>query len=100
MVKQYTGDRSELSEGTVILDFYADWCGPCKKFGPYFEDAAKTYTSATFMKVDSDENTFLSEKFHVKSLPTVLILKNGKTVDRLEGFSPQTFIALLEKHVK
>lgn len=99
-MKEYKGDRSELSEGTVVLDFYANWCGPCKKFAPYFEEAASEYKTATFIKVDSDENTFLSEKYHIQSLPTVLILKNGQTVDRLEGYSPQKFLELLIKHIK
>jgi thioredoxin 1 len=100
MVKSYVGDRSELSEGTVILDFFAEWCGPCKTFAPVFHDASKKYTSATFIKVDVDENVFLSEKYTITSLPTVLILKNGCTVDRLEGLSPKKFLSMLESHIK
>ena len=89
-----------MSEGTVILDFYAKWCGPCKEFGPKFEEAATKYKSATFIKVDSDEHVFLGEKYNISSLPTVIILKNGQTKEKLEGYLPSKFLSLLEQHVK
>jgi thioredoxin 1 len=100
MAKEYAQDKKELGEGTVILDFYATWCGPCKTFGPVFSDAAKEYTMATFIKVDTDEHPYLSEKYKVSSLPTVIILKNGKLMDRLEGCNPKKFLSMLDKHIR
>ena len=93
MVEEYNGSKSQklqLGEGTVILDFYATWCGPCKKLAPIFmsiaEEATKSNASATFFKIDVDKFQDLTAKYEIDSMPTVLVLKNGKVQDRVEGF--------------
>lgn len=90
-------DPSIVSNGIVIVDFYADWCGPCKKYAPKFIELSETFTSFTFVKVNTDENEKLMEKFGIVSLPTTLVLNNGSEQDRVEGFSLAEIQEMLEK---
>ena len=96
MAEEYEGKKSQalqLSEGVVVLDFYATWCGPCKLLAPIFkslaEKAAERNSTATFFKVNVDKQTSLTEKYEIDSMPTVLILINGKVQDRIEGFDEE-----------
>jgi thioredoxin 1 len=93
-------DPSILSNGTVIVDFYADWCGPCKKYAPEFESLAKVYTKMTFVKVNADEFDDVMQKFDIQSLPTTLVLKNGKEEGRVEGFNLDEIKAMIETSSK
>ena len=83
-MQEYTGDRGSFGNGTVVLDFYATWCGPCKRLRPILEVYAQKST-VTFIAVDTDEWPDLSERFAIASLPTLVVLHNGKTIDRIEG---------------
>lgn len=81
---------SELSEipksGSVVIDFYATWCGPCKRIAPMFEDLAdKYYRVIQFFKVDVDESPELVDAFEISAMPTFVFLKDGKVVKRVEG---------------
>ena len=72
--------------GSVVIDFYATWCGPCKRIAPVFEDLAdKFYPKIQFLKVDVDESPELVDKFDVHAMPTFVFLKDGKIVKRVEG---------------
>jgi thioredoxin 1 len=98
MVHEFTAnDPGILSNGTVIVDFYADWCGPCKKYAPKFIELAEEFSSMTFVKVNTEEHEALQQKYDVSSLPTTLVLVNGKVVDRVEGFCLKTIRAMIEK---
>ncbi len=70
----------------VIIDFYADWCGPCKRLGPVLEEKAKTLKKFLLVKVNVDENPDLSEKYNVGSIPFVLLFINGQKVKDFLGF--------------
>jgi thioredoxin 1 len=80
---------SELSEipvkGSVVIDFYANWCGPCKRIAPVYEKLADAYKKITFLKVDVDESGELVEKFGIQAMPTFVFLKDGMIVKRVEG---------------
>lgn len=81
---------SELSEipqqGAVVIDFFATWCGPCKRIAPVFEDLAdKFYPKVQFLKVDVDESAELVDMFGVSAMPTFVFLKDGKVVKKVEG---------------
>ncbi|MEM3403742.1 MAG: thioredoxin [Nitrososphaeria archaeon] len=73
----------------VIVDFFADWCGPCKIMTPTFEALAKEVTSITFAKINVDENPATSEKYYIMSVPTILYFKDGRLVDKTVGVIPK-----------
>lgn len=75
----------------VVLDFYATWCGPCKKIAPYIEELAEQYAGQVIVgKCDVDNNNDLSVRFGVRNIPTVLFIKNGEVVDKSVGAAPKS----------
>lgn len=88
-------DPSILSNGTVVVDFYALWCGPCKRYAPEFEELAKIFSKMTFVKVNTEEHESVQEKYEVSSLPTTLVLVNGKEKARFEGYNLQEIKEML-----
>lgn len=86
------------ANSTVIVDFTATWCGPCKRIGPVFEALASSYPSVTFIKVDVDDNSDTSEKCGVSCMPTFQLYKNGEKKETLEGADEAGLRAILDKH--
>ena len=77
----------EKNEGTVVVDFTATWCPPCKMLAPVLERVAQKYQGqAKFVKVDIDENTEVAAKYGVTTIPNLLFFKNGEVVDQSVGF--------------
>ena len=74
------------SNQTVVIDFYADWCGPCKMMAPFFEQVASEESSITFAKINVDELEALSMRYEITSIPTIIIFKDGKLSKRHSGF--------------
>ncbi len=68
----------EVASGSdfMIIDFWAPWCGPCKQFGPIFEETAKKYTDITFAKVNTEEEQELAAHFQIRSIPTLMIMRD------------------------
>lgn len=79
-------------EGLVVVDFYADWCMPCRYLGSILEKLSKEYRDVKFYKVNVDENRELAIKYKILSIPTVLFFKRGKVVDRFVGVIPERFV--------
>jgi len=84
-----TGELQEtVSDGVVLVDFYADWCGPCKQLEPVVERVAAG-TDATVAKVDIDANQQLAAQYGVRSVPTLLLFADGEPVERLVGMQQE-----------
>jgi len=76
---------NDLIKEKTIVDFYANWCGPCKMLGPIFEEVANEY-DIQFVKVDIDNHEKLCREYKVMSVPTLIIFENGKEIKRNIGF--------------
>lgn len=81
------------SEQTVIVDFWASWCGPCKMVAPTFEALSKELTDIKFGKINIDDQAELAEKFSVMTIPTFMLFKKGVAVDKIIGAMPKEALA-------
>ena len=77
------------NNASVFVDFYADWCGPCKMLGPVVEQVAKENTDVQFAKVNIDSLPEIAERYGIMSIPTLLSFKGGKQVGSGVGFIPK-----------
>lgn len=80
-----TNFDASISTGVVFVDFYADWCGPCKIMSPILEELATEMTDVKFVKVDVDAEMELSQRYGVMSIPTFVVFKDGKQVGGFIG---------------
>jgi len=84
------------SDVPVLVDFWAEWCGPCKAIGPSIEQLATEYAGkAKVFKLDVDSEGDLAQQYGVMSIPALLVFKGGKEVDRMVGAAPKAQIAAL-----
>ena len=89
------------SSELTIVDFWAPWCGPCGKLGPVLDEIAQDFEGKIkIVKLNTDENLKTAKEYSVSGLPTLLIFKGGKPVERLVGLMPKTsIITNIEKHL-
>lgn len=85
MVKVISDAFEIPQKGLIVIDFFATWCGPCKRIAPTYEKLSESLTSIQFFKVDVDESPELVSQFDISSMPTFIFLKDGVEVKRVEG---------------
>ncbi|WP_290793355.1 thioredoxin [Flavihumibacter sp. UBA7668] len=89
------------SEKLSVIDFWAEWCGPCRAIGPVIEELSKEYDGKVKIgKVNVDNNPQLSINYGITSIPAILFVKNGQVVDKLVGAQPKAnFVKKIEAHI-
>ena len=81
----------------VLLDFYADWCGPCQMIGPFVKEISEENDGITVGKINVDNEPILAQKFGVMSIPTLIVMKDGKIVNQSVGAKPKAQILAMIK---
>lgn len=91
---------SATTSGVTVIDFYAEWCPPCKALAPIFEKASGSFSNASFVKMDAESNPETVTKYNISGLPTIVVLKDGKLVDKHRGLIGQKQLEeLVQKHI-
>jgi thioredoxin 1 len=105
MAKEYTDSNFQAdvlaSDKLTVVDFWAEWCGPCRAIGPVIEELSKEYDGKINVgKVNVDVNPQVSMNYGITSIPAILFIKNGQVVDKLVGAQPKgNFVKKIEAHI-
>jgi thioredoxin 1 len=105
MAKEYNDSNFQAdvlaSDRLTVVDFWAEWCGPCRAIGPIIEDLSKEYDGKVNVgKVNVDNNPQVSMNYGITSIPAILFIKDGQVVDKLVGAQPKAnFVKKIEAHI-
>ncbi len=103
MVKETNENNfdNDIKEGYSVVDYHAQWCGPCRMVSPIIDELSNEIENIKFFKVDVDENQSLSDKYGITSIPAIFLYKDGKLVDKFIGAMPKVnFKTWLNKNVQ
>lgn len=81
--------QEEIKEGRVLVDFYADWCGPCRMVGPVIEEISKEIPDLKVIKVNVDEREDVAKTYGIMSIPTIILFQDGQMEKKQVGFVPK-----------
>ncbi len=96
-INQSNFDLVKNSEKPVLLDFYADWCGPCRMVAPLIEEIANENPQYVVAKINVDDDPALAQQFGIVSIPTLIVMKNGEVVQQVAGARPKAqILSMLE----
>jgi len=105
MAQEFTDSNFETnvlkSDKLTVIDFWAEWCGPCRAIGPVIDELSKEYAGKVNVgKVNVDENPQVSMNYGITSIPAILFIKDGQVVDKLVGAQPKgNFVKKIEQHL-
>ena len=100
--KALTGANFEevAKDGIVLVDFWADWCGPCKRFAPTYETVSEKHPDVVFGKVDTEAEQDLAAQFEIRSIPTIMAIRDGVIVFAQPGLLPESSLESLIEQVR
>lgn len=93
-------NRMAGGEGTVVFDFWAEWCGPCRTFAPWFEEVSSEFPDVSFAKVDTEAEQLLAGSLGVRSIPTLMVFRDGVLLYREAGALPKEALRSLLRQVE
>jgi len=94
----YTQAVKDAGSDLIVLDFYADWCGPCKRLTPVLEELAERFENVHFYKVNVDVHEQLTQEYKIACMPTIHFVRDGESVESVTGANPDAITETLEKY--
>lgn len=91
-ITSYEEFKKEIEEGTVLVDFYAIWCGPCQMLSPVIEEIANEHPEIKVLRVNTDKVQEAAAAYNIYSIPTLLYFKDGKLLDQAVGYRPKNSV--------
>ena len=95
---QFKKVLNDNSDKAIVVDFTASWCGPCQRIKPLYEEMAKELKESIFLVVDVDENEETAAECSISAMPTFIVFKNGKEVDKIRGANETALKSMINKH--